>query len=294
MSWRFFRFLRSSVVSLFIFLLIVGCSPSDDNTLQRNFKVGYGELAVVVDEQRSPLTVYQNRPFALFLNLFNRAGYDATAVKISLANYDQTYLQIFTAEQMVPLIEARNAFTDDNGGRADVLFTGDVLSLRDAQEKYSKYRNFFLYQSNMEFASTMCLNPAAYRVFDAGCEMPSRPVSFAGQGAPLAVTQMEEIVVGSLDAPELELRFIVENRGRGDVKKVRLGQSRIGNQPLPCQFKSVIEHTDGSVSFKPGKQEGQLICSKTLSDQWSYQTPLFIEFFYDYEFSEVRPLLIRQ
>src|SRR3989344_4610765 len=117
----------------------------------------------------------------------------------------------------------------------------------------------------MEFAPTICVNVARYDVFDAGCEMPKRALSFAGQGAPLAVVSMEEVIVGG-DVPELELRLKVADKGNGN---------------------------DKSFSFRSNRRDGEVLCTVTLSEKNSYQTTLFIEFFYSYEFSVAKQLTIK-
>ncbi|MBI4152579.1 hypothetical protein HY495_02610 [Candidatus Woesearchaeota archaeon] len=286
---------RTILVSsvLLMVLFVIGCGGSDQQTLQKNYKQGYALPTLVIDEQRSPSVFYQNRPFSLTLTLFNRAGYPLQNVKVAIANYDQTFLSIANPQQFFPLIEENNAFNDDNGGRVDLVFAGDVRDLRGAEERREPYRLYASYDSKMEFAPTICVNAARYDVFDAGCQMPKSKVSFSGQGAPLAVTSMEEIVLSG-DVAELELRLRLENKGNGDLKNIRLGQARLGNTPLACQFKNVLENADKSVSFKSNRKDGEVLCTATLTEKSSYQTALFIEFFYSYELSVARQMTIKR
>lgn len=280
------------VLVLLLFVIVSGCGDGNQNTLQKNYKIGYGALTLVLDEQRSPTMVYQNRPFSQVMTLFNKAGYPAQNVRVTMGSYDQTFLSVDNPQQFFPSVEANSAFNDDNGGRADLLFNGNVLSLRGAEERREPYRFYVSYDSRMEFAPTICVNTARYDIFDAGCEMPKRALSFAGQGAPLAVVSMEEVVVGG-DAPELELRLKIADKGNGNVKNLRLGQARLGTTPLACQFRDVLENTDKSVSFRNNRRDGEVLCTATLSEKNSYQTTLFIEFFYSYEFSVAKELTIK-
>ncbi|MBI2103044.1 hypothetical protein HYT55_04345 [Candidatus Woesearchaeota archaeon] len=277
---------------LLLVLVISGCGSGSENTLQRNYKLGYGTPTLVIDEQRSPSLVYQNRPFSQVMTLFNKAGYPLQNVRVTLGSYDQTFLSVNNPQQLFSTVEANSAFNDDNGGRADVLFNGQVLDLHGAEERREPYRLYVAYDSKMEFAPTICVNVARYDVFDAGCEMPKRALSFAGQGAPLAVVSMEEVIVGG-DVPELELRLKVADKGNGDVKGVKLGQARLGNTPLVCQFRDMLENVDKSFSFRNNRRDGELLCTATLSEKNSYQTTLFIEFFYSYDFSVAKQLTIK-
>ncbi|MBS3169119.1 hypothetical protein J4210_01420 [Candidatus Woesearchaeota archaeon] len=289
------RMVRTVLISsvLLMALFVIGCGSGDQQTLQKNYKLGYALPALVIDEQRSPTVFYENRPFSLVLTLFNRAGYPLQNVRVTLANYDQTFLSIANPQQFFPQIEENNAYNDDNGGRVDMVFTGDVLDLHGAEERREPYRLYASYDSKMEFAPTICVNAARYDVFDAGCQMPKSKVSFSGQGAPLAVTSLEEIVLSG-DVAELELRLRLENKGNGDIKNIRLGQARLGNTPLACQFKDVLENADKSVSFKSNRKDGEILCTATLVEKSSYQTALFIEFFYSYELSVARQMTIKR
>ncbi len=280
-------------VVLLVVVLISGCGGESQNTLQKNYKIGYNGLTLVVDEQRSPSVVYQDRPFSLAMTIYNRAGYEAKNVRVSLGSYDQTFLSVPNSQQQFPLIEARSAFTDDNGGRADLLFNGKILGLHGSEERRENYRLYVSYDSKIEFAPTICVNTAPYSVFDSGCSMPAKPVSFSGQGASLAITSMEEIVVGA-ENPELELRLHLEDRGQGQIKSMKLGQARLGNVPLACQFRNMINNADSGVSFKKDQREGDVICTATLSEKYSYDTPLFVELSYNYEFSVVRQVTIKK
>ncbi len=280
-------------VVLVVILFVSGCGGETQNTLQKNYKLGYGSLGLVVDEPRSPSVVYQHRPFSLALTLFNRAGYEVKNVQVSMGSFDQTFISIPNPQQQFSSLEARSAFTDDNGGRADLSFNGEILDLHGSEERRETYRLYVSYESKIEFAPTICVNTAAYSVFDAGCQMPTKPVSFSGQGGPLAITSMEEIVVGA-ENPELELRLHIEDKGQGKIKSMRLGQARLGNVPLVCTFRDMIENDDKSVSFKKDKRAGEVICTATLSEKYSYDTSLFVELFYNYEFSMARQITIKR
>ncbi len=281
------------VIVLIVILFVSGCGGDTPNTLQKNYKLGYGSLALVVDEQRSPSVVYQHRPFSLALTLYNRAGYEAKNVQVSMGSYDQTFISVPNPQQQFSSLEARSAFTDDNGGRADLSFNGETLDLHGSEERRENYRLYVSYDSKMEFAPTICVNTASYSVFDAGCQMPAKPLSFSGQGAPLAITKMEEIVVGA-ENPELELRLHVEDKGQGKIKSMRLGQARLGNVPLACSFRDMVVNEDKSFSFKKDKRDGEVICTATLSEKYSYDTSLFVELLYNYEFSVARQVTIKK
>ncbi|MBI4151456.1 hypothetical protein HY496_00670 [Candidatus Woesearchaeota archaeon] len=285
--------LVSGLVLVFALLFLSGCGGGGERTFDTNYKIGYAVPFVVVDEQRSPSIFYEGRPFSLILALFNKAGYPLQNVRVTMGSYDQTMLSIDNPEHFFATVEARSAFTEDRGGRVDIPFSGTVSSLHGAEQRKETYRLYVSYDSSFEFAPTICINAARYDLFDAGCQMPTGAVSFAGQGAPVAITSMTEVVVGG-ESPELELRLKIADKGNGNARTIKLGRTRLGNTPLTCQFRDVLVNDDGSVSFKRDRREGEVLCTAPLVEAPSYQTTLFVEFWYSYEFSEARQITLRK
>ena len=61
-----------------------------------------------------------------------------------------------------------------------------------------------------ELSQTVCINSNLYGVTDAGCKVDFKK-SLSGQGSPVAVTHMEEVIhPGTI--PQVEFRFKIENR----------------------------------------------------------------------------------
>ena len=290
--------MKKILITLLVIILLVltACGGEDLGPIsERNYKTGYAELDIAVDEQMTPDTIHQNtvEGFTLSFNLFNRAGYDAKNVKVRLANYDHTYLDFVVNDQTVNTIDKNSIFNNDNtGGREFLTFTGDVLDLRGAEQKRANYRLYLSYDSKVELSPTICVNPRPYQIHDVGCNVPTGTVSFSGQGAPLAVTQMEQIIPGG-DSPKMELRFKVENVGKGIIKKITLGKTALGNDPLTCEFKGAVSKGPQTIAFKRDKKSAELVCTRFLQGHASYETPILVELFYDYEFSQKRSVTIK-
>jgi len=276
------------VLLLVVFLFLTACQSDQPSSIDKNYKMGFMELEISIDDQMSPKVIHQNTQngFTLSMNLFNRGGYAAENVNIKIANFDHTFLDIPTYEQFLGTIEANSIFNDDQtGGREFITFSGDALDLRGAEQKDANYRIFVSYNSKVEFSPTICINPSAYRVEDIGCNLPTGQVSFSGQGAPLAITKMEQILTGG-DSAKMEIRVVLENIGSGDINQITLGKTLLGNDPLTCEFKGVVKKAENVVAFKKGKKSAELVCTRYLSGFSSYETPIYIELGYDYEFSE--------
>ena len=211
---------RSIFMILCVVLLVSGCSllqnkmPSDVD-----FKTGVHELQVSILPGTPPQTVYPHSHFKMLVQLDNQAAYDVTNGKMSIVGLDPYYIQITPVEQDVDPLEGR-IVTSPAGGRDLKEFDGEVLSVGDAS---SYDAHFFIqtqYLSKMEYAETVCLNPSAYDIYDGGCSVKSQ-ITYRGQGAPLAVAAMEEIVSPG-DRAEVEFRFTLKNTGSGIIDFVNL------------------------------------------------------------------------
>ncbi len=253
-------------------LLLASCSQ----TIQRgeNYKVGTPDLKLEIFGIEKG---YQERAFKLPMILSNLLGYDIQNVKISLVGLDRNYVNLLSESQNIPLIEGRSSMNSE-GGTERLEFEGLIGTLLPgAEQNQQKYRVFVNYDSKMEFSPTICVNPNFYSgVYDAGCT-PVEKASYDGQGAPLAVTSME-VVQGQ----ELELRITLSNRGAGEVGKVALGIATLGGKPLACEFKGGDKTSQWGL-FSSSKKDVQLLCSQLLQGTNSYETPIYIEFFYNYE-----------
>ena len=196
-------------------------------------------------------------------------------------NIDPHYFDIDILEQRFEPMLGRSLI-NPAGDKQFLEFNARSGLLFANSEQY--VGNYFLvlsYKSTMEFSDTVCINPSLYEVYDSGCEVQDVK-SYSGQGAPLAVTRMEEIVSPGAEAA-VEFRLLLRNRGRGKVGQVNFKSARMGNDALQCEFLQAGVDTK-SIKFKDNRQEAMLLCKKeNLRSLDSYTTTLFVDFSYDYE-----------
>jgi hypothetical protein len=272
-----------------IFLLLIGCSKSVGRTGQVNFKQGISELSLSFLENAPPENIYPDSEFSIVVKLENQAAYGLTEGSLKMVGLDEKYFFVTPTEQSLRVLEGRSLANPD-GDKEFVEFSGRSGGLFQNAEKYTG--NFFMkvdYNSEMEFSDTVCINANVYDVYDSGCKV-EQFKSYSGQGAPLAITKMEEIVGYGGSSPT-EFRFTLKNRGNGKVGNVIVRSAFIGGKELPCQFKGV-EGIGTSISFKEDKQEATLVCKKLMSQQGSYETAMSLKFVYDYSIKQKHTLTL--
>ncbi|HLC89207.1 MAG TPA: hypothetical protein VJG49_04165 [Candidatus Nanoarchaeia archaeon] len=260
-------------------LLLASCgSNQGENLAQYNFKQGYEGLKVKFMENSPPEEVYPFSEFKIIVELENLGAYDITDGTVAILGLEEKYFFVYPPEQEFDRLLGRS-LTNPSGDLVPKEF--DVASEDLFQNAEEYVGNYFLkvnYNSEMEFADSICIKPNLYSTYDAGCEVEEK--SYRGQGGPLAVTKLVEIIS---PGSGVEFRLDLENKGRGKVGTATLRRARLGNEPIECRFSG--EASDlRSTKFDREEQKEVIICRKAfIAGQSSYTTTLSIEFSYDYE-----------
>ncbi|PIN76822.1 hypothetical protein COV17_00910 [Candidatus Woesearchaeota archaeon CG10_big_fil_rev_8_21_14_0_10_36_11] len=264
-----------------VMLILVGCGSSvGEKATQYNFKQGTPELNVQLFDNAPPEKIYPKSSFKFIVELDNQAAYDVSNGKLSIIGLDTTYFTVSPKEQTFEPLLGRS-LTSPAGDKIFVEFDGESHNLFHGSEQYSG--NFILkaeYASTMEFVDTVCINPNLYDVYDAGCAV-EETKSYSGQGAPLTVTRVEEIITpGSF--PEIEFRLFLSNSGQGNVKDVTFMNAELGGKRIECQFQGSVDTR--KFTLKETDSEIVLICKKQIMENLdSYMTTLSADFAFTYE-----------
>ncbi len=263
-----------------VLLLLTGCGQKNDSTLGVNFKQGVQEIEFRLIENAPPEKIYPLSSFSMIIDAKNMLGYEATGT-IKLVGLVEKYFQTARTEESFQL-EGRTPI-NPKGGQEFFEFSVQAQDLGQGAVEYRN--NYFLlaeYRSTMEFADTICINPRFYDVYSGGCTVENRK-TYNGQGSPLAITELEEIIT---PLEKVEFRLLLKNRGKGKVKSVSMGNARLGNEEIACVFKGGVGIVEQSVTFTPDKQEAAIVCSASLPSSDAYVTTISIPFEFDYEVSQ--------
>lgn len=287
-------------VMLVLALLLNSCNKGDESFSQTNFKQGLSELQLRFLEQAPPERIYPESDFKLLVEASNLAAYDISQGKVWITGTFDKYFLIQPQEQDLlqgtvrGMLEGRSLL-NPAGDTTLLEFSGKSgLLFQNAEQEVSTFFLKAKYHSTFEFSDTICINPNLYAVYDAGCKI-EEVKSYSGQGAPIAVTGLQEIMTPAPGA-RVEFRLTVANQGIGNLKKLELRQARLGGESLVCVFQGTgadLRSLDFTKRQDLGRQAGQqvvVICQHELSDSTSYSTSLFLEFAYDYELKQQHTL----
>jgi hypothetical protein len=283
------------LITLLIFL--VACTGTPEKTLQYNFKQGYGALAVITIVDSPPKIVYPNSEYKMIVKLENQGAYDLTNGEVKILGFDEKYILLEENEKEIislddePILSGRSSVNPD-GASARLEFEFQTRDIFPGAESYTAY--YFIkadYDYKTELIQTVCINPKTYEIYDSGCKVEPK-ISLGGQGSPLAVAILEEIISpGSI--PRVEFRFTLKNKGKGEVGQVRLNQARLSDKSLDCEFRNNLNADKRTFDFREDR-EAILICKRTLEDQKSYETPLFLDFSFDYSVKEKKKITLQR
>ena len=284
------------VAALMLFLIfLVSCGQQAEQSALENYKKGVAELQISLLDNAPPDKIYPNTPFKIIVKADNQAAYDIVDGRLTLVGTDGQYFVIPELSKDMGeggALEGRS-ITNPAGGKQFIEFDANARDLYlNAAEQTSTYFLKARYRSTLDFAETICLNSNLYAVYDAGCKVEGRK-SYSGQGAPLAVAELEEIMIPGTPG-QVELRLHLRNKGKGRVEWIELGEASLGGEKLEnCVFKE--KEKTKRIEFKEKeKQEATVICRKNISGQASYTTTLVVSVAYGYELrQEHRLRLVR-
>ncbi len=281
---------KQIIILVFLSLfLLSGCGTGQESVLDYNFKQGIAELNINLFENAPPSEIYPDSEFKFIVELDNQAAYDATDGTVRIVGLDPKYFIVSPTEQSFNSLLGRSLAVPAGEKSLDIQFTGHSQRLFEGADSYSQ--NYFLitkYNSQMDFTDTVCINPSLYRTYNPGCEMESRK-SYGGQGAPVAVTRMDELVTPGSGAAA-EFRFQIRNEGLGQVGHLNLNDARLGNEQLFCQF--IGSKDPKSVIIGLDNPEVLLVCKKPLRELNAFTTTISLSFSYDYEVQQEMQLTI--
>jgi hypothetical protein len=275
------------IVVLAIFL--VGCGSSGQGTAKTNFKTGSGGLRTSFFNNAPPDKIYPNSDFRIILQIKNEAAYDLTAGEISIIGLEEKYFEVGPVRQVFPLLEGRSLL-NPSGGKMFMEFEGKAGKLFQNAQNYRG--NYFLktkFKSAVEFSDTICLSPRLYEIYDSGCN-PQEKKGYSGQGAPLAITDIELVAYPIGTGAKIEFRTRLKNLGNGMISHINLKSARLGGVEFQeCEFQGPVVNAHEAL-LSANKQESMLLCETTLASSSSYETTLAFDFDYDYEMKEQHQL----
>ena len=267
-------------ILLILVLISLGCkrftTPDIEEPEVIEYHKGTQGLEMSLIKNLPPGEIIEGGEFVIGLELRNKGAYDIKDGRISIYGFEDGYVAIFQPDMYFNIEGKKPGFPE--GGYEILNFEAKNIAIPEIAEKYSApFTISAYYNYQTEAGIEVCINPNLYsyiRTKETVCE-PETITTSGGQGAPVAVTKVEEQF--SPLGGSIKVNFVIHFADKGDGKVVggvRINEVRLSNVPISCE-------TD-YIELK-GKEEKYILCTtETLPSAGSYIAPLSIKLSYDY------------
>jgi len=235
-----------------------------------------------------PDEIIEGSSFVIGVELKNKGAYDIKGCTILLYGFEGgEYLKKENPEIFVDIEGKKPGFPE--GGYEIINFNVKNIGIPEIIDVYSApFTVSANYRYQTEASVDVCINPDVYsyiKTKETVCE-PKDIVLKDGQGAPVAVTKIEERTSPSGNKIKVDFVIYFANKGNGEVSgNVYAGDARLSNVPISCKPESV--------ELK-GKEEKSIVCTaETLFSSGAYLAPLSVKLVYDYKLMIDKKLNIR-
>jgi len=302
--------MRKIILIVIIFLLFFsfGCTPETGET-GVDYRKGTQGIVMNFMTDMPPAKMYDNMPIDLVVEIRNKGAYpqpnpltgwainvvppNAKGVgTLYLSGFDNTIIVGMPKQISLPKVEGKNIYNPE-GGYDVVSFRGNIINF-DSRKTDSYNANFLVtscYNYETLASQTVCIDPEPYSTKQKTkvCTIPLSYSLSGGQGAPVAVTKIEETVLSN----KIQFKVYIKNVGDGKViDKNRLNidcpysldytnidkvyvSGRVSGYSLSCRPNNPIRLINGA---------GSVICTipKPAMIKSAYTTPLQVKLEYGY------------
>ena len=312
--------MKNTVLIVIIFLLFFnfGCSQKTEGT-GVDYRKGTEGIVMNFMEDMPPTQMYDNMPIELGVEVRNKGAYPQpnpiTGWAINVINpnvkgigtlylsgFENKLITGMPKQISIPELEGKNIYNPE-GGFDIVSFRGNIINF-DSRNIDNYNANFLVtscYNYETLASQTVCIDPEPYSTKQKTrvCTIPPSYSLSGGQGAPVAVTKVEETVLSN----KIQFKIYIKNLGNGEV----IDKNRLN---IDCPYS--LDYTNLNKVYVSGKVSsyslscrpnnpimlinnmGSVICTipKPAMSKSAYTTPLQIKLEYGYSSSIQRSVEI--
>ncbi|MFC1801682.1 lipoprotein [Nanoarchaeota archaeon] len=281
--------MKKILILFLLVLFLTSCNiiggKKDNGLIATNFKTGTDGLEVEIVEGVPPDEIYEGNSFGIGLKIHNKGAYDVNNGQIRIAGFNEEYTTLDRWQSELGLLEGKS-ITAPDGDYYIEEFQGDNKNIPEGASEYiEKFFIYVDYDYETEANTDICINPNFYDIKSSleSCE-PTKTVSFSGQGAPVAITKVEQVVSPeSGNQVKLQFKLTIKNKGSGKVLgPIIVDEVKIANRRLQCSPREIDLEKDDTV-----------VCSGTQSLQGAYITPFSAKLYYTYQTKTSNKLTIK-
>ncbi len=289
-----------------ILIMIASCTPSNDggsNGINSEYRTGTQGLTMNFISEVPPDTVYNTYPLNVMIEYSNKGASPIDNGMIYLSGFDTEYVPLGPTPQQLEYLPGKNIY-DEKGLMAEIAeFHASSVDVRDIQEIDSfdqTIKATACYEYHTYAYPLVCIDPTLGRgtVSEGVCTVRDVTLS-GGQGAPIAVTKVEQEMVTRSSGTRVVFKLTVKNVGNGQPFAERDRSINLNNCHSELTYRNIDNIVVSQVSIsnvdftctpdviRLDGNTGYTICDGSSSALGSdaYETPLSIHLMYGYSTS---------
>jgi len=290
------------IITIVLLVLIAGCTTGiTQNNIPNDFHTGTQGIVLNIVQNAPPSKIYKGDHLTVSVELFNKGAYPASGNfqgKLEISGFDTSAINgAWDNGNEMPADLRGKSMYDPAGGYDIMSYDADSVSVPFNADSYpADLIVHSCYRYETQASPLVCIDPQPYEAVSEAkvCQVGDISLS-GGQGAPIAVTKIEEEV----GADTIYFRIYIKNVGDGTV----INPLSYNNCPFDLKYEDLNKVTVNiRTSFDTGPRctpagtssdpvnlidgQGVIFCSFRKPNSVSaYQTPLSIDVDYAYSSS---------
>lgn len=263
------------LISIVLILSSMGCvSDKRIGPEEINYHSGNKGLEMNIIKNLPPDEIIKENSFVIAVELVNSGAFDINEGKITF-NYDSKYLSIGDQQRTFNLNGKQQGYPE--GERKVMNFQAKNIGTREASEETPiSFTVSAQYHYETSAYAEVCINPDIYSVVKTKDICDIKTISLnKGQGAPVAVTSIEQVPSPTNEGLELSFLIHISNKDDGEViDKLKIKNALLSNQKLECE----------KITSFDNQKDNIVQCKTILKNlRGAYVAPLTITLEYDYK-----------
>ncbi len=280
------------IVLMLCSLVLASCGAfggKGDQSKLVNYRQGVSGVELKLLQNMPPKEILEKGPFRIGVQVNNKGAYDVSIGELTVVGINEAWNQLAITGIEMPTLRGRS-LTAPEGDFYVAEFSGKNIAMPPGLEQYPvKFWVVVKYNYESIAQLDVCINPEVIVGIGKSVDCKVKDsASLSGQGAPVAVTKVEERVIPGNEQMSVEFTFYVENKGKGEVvTPIRVGDVNLANRRMSCA-PDVIEARD----LEEKRNKVNCIISEPLKSP--YTTTLSVALDYTYEIKEKGEFTVRR
>lgn len=267
------------IIMLGILLISAGCASLRQGTAvkETDYHTGTDGLVMNLIKNLPPDNIWKGNDFVIGLELRNKGAHDIEDGIVRISGFDPRYIMPAEDEQTIESL-AGKGYGYPEGDYAVINFHAKNIDIPAGAAEYpAAFTIKAEYDYKTEASAVVCVNPNMFKLIKTKDVCEVKTASFSGgQGAPVAITQIEESIT-PLDR-DMRVEFIIYIANKGDGKvlgNVNIDSVKLSEKNIECNVKE----------FKIiGKDENKVYCPAVVEKGiGARNVPLSVALSYRYE-----------